>query len=89
MVAVDLALVMANDTDGSGQPLFVVRTFKKVRTDAANADIYAVAQALLGLIAADTLEYHVRLSDPPQITTPGQVSRCQLLDLIPEHNFLS
>ncbi len=49
MVAVDLALVMDNGTGGSGQPLFITRTFKKVTTDAANADIYAVAQSLLGL----------------------------------------
>ncbi|NLE27416.1 MAG: DUF1659 domain-containing protein [Clostridiaceae bacterium] len=49
MVATDLALVMANGTGGSGQSLFVVRTFKKVKTDAANADIYAVANDLLGL----------------------------------------
>lgn len=49
MVAVDLALVMDNGNSGSGQPLFVTRTFKKVKTAATNADIYAVAQALLGL----------------------------------------
>ncbi len=49
MVAVDLALVMANGTSGSGQSLFVIRTFKKVKPDAVNDDIYAVAEALLGL----------------------------------------
>lgn len=49
MVATDLALVMENGTGGSGQPLFVVHTFKKVKPDATNAEIYAVAQALLGL----------------------------------------
>ena len=49
MVAVDLALVMENGSSGSGQPLFVVRTFKKVKPDAVNDDIYAVAEALLGL----------------------------------------
>lgn len=49
MVAVDLALVMDNSNSGPGQPVFITRTYKKVKTDAANADIYAVAQALLGL----------------------------------------
>ena len=49
IVAVDLALVMDNDIGSSGQPVFITRTFKKVKTDAVNADIYAVAQALLGL----------------------------------------
>jgi predicted nucleotidyltransferase len=49
MVAVDLALVLDNGNAGPGQPMLVTRTFKKVKTTAANADIYAVAQALLGL----------------------------------------
>jgi len=49
MVATDLALVMANGTSGSGQPLVITRSFKKVKPDAANADIYAVAQSLLDL----------------------------------------
>lgn len=48
-IAVDLALVMENGNSGSGQPLFITRTFKRVKPNAANDDIYAVAGALLGL----------------------------------------
>lgn len=48
-IAVDLALVMENGNSGSGQPLFITRTFKRVKPNAANDDIYAVADALLGL----------------------------------------
>ncbi len=48
-IAVDLALVMENGNSGSGQPLFITRTFKRVKPNAANDDIYTVADALLGL----------------------------------------
>ncbi|MEN6328124.1 MAG: DUF1659 domain-containing protein [Syntrophomonas sp.] len=45
----DLVLVMDNGTGASGQQLSVKRTFKSVKSAAANADLYAVAQDILGL----------------------------------------
>jgi len=48
-VSTDLILVMDNGTGASGQALVVSRTFKDVKTSASNADIYDVAQSLIGL----------------------------------------
>lgn len=52
-VSTDLVLVMDNGTGASGQPLFINRSFKRVKPDASNDDIYAVAQSLLGLQTKD------------------------------------
>lgn len=49
IVATDLVLVMDNGTGASGQQLSKNRAFTKVKPDAANEDIYAVAQDLLSL----------------------------------------
>ena len=49
IVSTDLVLVMDNGIGASGQQLFKNRSFKKVKPDAVNDDIYAVAEALLGL----------------------------------------
>jgi hypothetical protein len=48
IVSTDLVLVMDNGIGASGQQL-KNRSFKKVKPEAANEDIYAVAQDLLGL----------------------------------------
>lgn len=45
----DLVLVMDNGTGASGQQLSIKRTFKSVKSAASNADLYAVAQDILGL----------------------------------------
>jgi hypothetical protein len=45
----DLILVMDNGVGSSGQALSVNRTFKSVKPDATNDDVYTVAQALIGL----------------------------------------
>ncbi|HHV16782.1 MAG TPA: DUF1659 domain-containing protein [Gelria sp.] len=48
-VSTDLVLIMDNGTGASGQQLFKNRSFKNVKPEAADEDIYAVAQNLLGL----------------------------------------
>ena len=48
-VSTDLVLIMHNGTGASGQQLFKNRSFKNVKPEAADEDIYAVAQDLLGL----------------------------------------
>ncbi|MGS0765583.1 DUF1659 domain-containing protein [Syntrophomonas curvata] len=48
-IATDLVLVMDNGTGASGQQLSKNRAFTKVKPDAANADLFAVAQDLLSL----------------------------------------
>ncbi|MGS0765305.1 DUF1659 domain-containing protein [Syntrophomonas curvata] len=48
-IATDLVLVMENGTGASGQNLYVSRAFKDVKPDAVHADLYDVAQALIGL----------------------------------------
>lgn len=48
-VTTDLILVMDNGTGASGQQLSKNRTFSKVKPDAANEDLYAVAQDLISL----------------------------------------
>ncbi|MEQ8176630.1 MAG: DUF1659 domain-containing protein [Syntrophomonadaceae bacterium] len=47
--ATDLILVMDNGTGASGQQLTISRTFGDVKPAATHADIYSVAQSLLGL----------------------------------------
>jgi hypothetical protein len=49
IVSTDLVLVMDNGTGDSGQQLFKNRSFKNVKPEAADEDIYAIAQDLLGL----------------------------------------
>jgi hypothetical protein len=49
IVATDLVLVMDNGTGASGQQLSKNRSFSKVKPEASNEDIYAVAQDLLTL----------------------------------------
>lgn len=49
IISTDLVLVMDNGIGASGQQLVKNRSFKKVKPEAANEDIYAVAQNLLGL----------------------------------------
>ena len=49
IVSTDLVLVMDNGIGAAGQQLFKNRSFKKVKPEAANEDIYAIAQDLLGL----------------------------------------
>ncbi len=48
-VSTDLVLIMHNGTGDSGQQLFKNRSFKNVKPEAADEDIYAVAQDLLNL----------------------------------------
>jgi Protein of unknown function (DUF1659). len=48
-VTSDLILVMDNGIGASGQALSQNRIYKNVKTDAADADVYAVAQALIAL----------------------------------------
>ncbi len=48
-VTSDLILVMDNGIGASGQALSQSRIYKNVKTDAADEDVYAVAQALLAL----------------------------------------
>lgn len=48
-VATDLLLVMDNGLGASGQPLSIARTYKDVKPNAENDDIYAVANSLLSL----------------------------------------
>lgn len=51
----DLVLVMDNGTGAGGQQLSIKRTFKSVKSAASNADLYAVAQDILGLQAKTNL----------------------------------
>jgi hypothetical protein len=48
-VASELVLVMDNGTGASGQQLVVNRSYRNVKTNAADADVHAVAQALISL----------------------------------------
>jgi hypothetical protein len=45
----DLVLVMDNGLGASGQALTQNRTYKNVKTSATDADVYAVAETLIGL----------------------------------------
>jgi len=47
--ATDLILVMNNGTGASGQQLTISRIFGDVKPAATHADVYNVAQSLLGL----------------------------------------
>jgi len=59
-VSTDLVLVMDNGTGTSGQALSVNRSFKDIKTTAANADLYDVAQTLIGLQSKSTLSVQRR-----------------------------
>ena len=48
-VATDLVLVMDNGVGASGQQLSVSRTYKDVKTNADNENIYTVADSLISL----------------------------------------
>lgn len=48
-IATDLILVMDNGTGSTGRQLIKKQTFTKVKPEADNEDLYAVAQDLLGL----------------------------------------
>lgn len=48
-LATDLILVMDNGIGASGQQLSINRTYKDVKPNAENDDIYAVANSLVSL----------------------------------------
>lgn len=48
-LATDLVLVMDNGIGSSGQALSQNRTYKNIKIDATDDDVYAVAQTLIGL----------------------------------------
>jgi hypothetical protein len=48
-VTSDLVLVMDNGLSSAGQPLTQSRIYKNVKISATDADVYAVAQTLIGL----------------------------------------
>ncbi|CFX78397.1 Protein of unknown function DUF1659 [Syntrophomonas zehnderi OL-4] len=48
-LASDLVLIMEDGIGASGQPRSKSRVFKGIKTDANNADVYDVAQTLIGL----------------------------------------
>ncbi len=48
-LATDLILVMDNGVGASGQQLTINRTYKDVKPNASNADIYSVANHLISL----------------------------------------
>ncbi len=50
----DLVLVMDNGVGASGQSLSQNRTYKNVKITATDADVYAVAQVLIGLQSKTT-----------------------------------
>jgi hypothetical protein len=54
-VSRDLILVMDNGIGASGQPLTINRTYKYVKSSALDEDIYAVAQALIGLQESENI----------------------------------
>ena len=48
-ISTDLVMVMDNGIGAGGQQLFINRSFKRVKPEASNDNIYAIAQELLGL----------------------------------------
>jgi hypothetical protein len=48
-LATDLVLIMDNGVGASGQALSQNRTYKNVKIGSTDADVYAVAQNLIGL----------------------------------------
>lgn len=48
-VGSELILVMDNGTGASGQQLVKNRVYTDIKAEAADADIYSIAQSLLGL----------------------------------------
>lgn len=56
----DLVLVMDNGIGASGQALTQNRTYKNVKISATDADVYAVAQTLIGLQSQTNDSIHRR-----------------------------
>ena len=48
-VTSDLVLIMDNGVGNSGQPLTINRKFSKVKTAAANEDVFAVAESITAI----------------------------------------
>jgi uncharacterized protein YxjI len=65
-IATDLVLVLDNGIGASGQQLSKNRAFTKVKPDAANEDLFAVAQELLSL--QDKISLSVQRRDTVEIT---------------------
>lgn len=57
-----LSIEIQNGEDKAGDPIFSKKTFSNVRTGANVEDIYAVAQAVKGILSASTRSYFLNES---------------------------
>ena len=52
-----LSIEIQNGVDKSGDPTFTKKSFSNLRTDANIEDVYAVANAIKGILSASTRSY--------------------------------
>lgn len=52
-----LGIEIQNGTDKSGDPTYTKKTFSNVRTDAPVDNVYAVAEAVKGVLSVGTRDY--------------------------------
>ena len=57
-----LSIEIQNGVDKAGDPTFSKKSFSNVRTGASVEDIYAVAQAIKGILSASTRSYFLNES---------------------------
>lgn len=57
-----LSIEIQNGVDKAGDPTFTKKTFSNVRTDVNVDNAYAVAEAVKGVLSADTRSYYLNES---------------------------
>ena len=57
-----LILEVENGTDSKGATVYKKKTFASVKTNATNDDIFAVAEAIKGVLAKSTRAYYINES---------------------------
>ncbi|NSB15220.1 DUF1659 domain-containing protein [Clostridium beijerinckii] len=60
--SVSLSIEVQKALDKAGNPIYTKKTFSGIKTDAAPENVYAVADAIKGVMEANTRDYFINES---------------------------
>ncbi len=60
--SVSLSIEVQKALDKAGDPIYTKKTFSSIKTDATHDNVYAVADAIKGVMEANTRDYFINES---------------------------
>ncbi|WP_270566793.1 DUF1659 domain-containing protein [Clostridium beijerinckii] len=60
--SVSLSIEVQKALDKAGDPIYAKKTFSGIKTDATPENVYAIADAIKGVLEADTRDYFINES---------------------------